>query len=115
MVVVMNKKGFTLIELLATIAIMTVIATVLTINIMNIFEEKEKIANDTKENIITTAANVYLELNKNESLKKTCKRVGCSISSNTLIEEGLLSEEDVDKDKVINIYYENNEQKIKIS
>ena len=30
----MNKKGFTLIELLATIAIMTVIATVLTINVV---------------------------------------------------------------------------------
>ena len=34
----MNKKGFTLIELLSTIAIMTVIATVLTVNVLNIFE-----------------------------------------------------------------------------
>ena len=62
----MNKKGFTLIELLSTIAIMTVIATVLTVNVLNIFENKQKITNQTKENIITTAANVYLELNKNK-------------------------------------------------
>ena len=49
----MNKKGFTLIELLSTIAIMTVIATVLTVNVLNIFENKQKITNQTKENIIT--------------------------------------------------------------
>lgn len=111
----MNKKGFTLIELLSTITIMTVIATILTINIMNIFAEKEKIANNTKEDIIITAANVYLELNKNEKLKESCKINGCSISTKELIKEGLLSEEDVDKGKVINIYYENKEQKYKIS
>ena len=111
----MNKKGFTLIELLATIAIMTVIATVLTINVLNIFESKEKMTKESMNNIITTAANVYLELNKNEELKETCKTNGCSITTDTLIKEGLLSEEDVDNSKVINIYYEDNEQKYKIS
>lgn len=111
----MNKKGFTLIELLSTIAIMTVIATVLTVNVLNIFESKQKITNQTKENIITTAANVYLELNKNKELKENCKLNGCNISVNTLIKEGLLNEEDVNNSKVINIYYENNEQKVKIS
>lgn len=111
----MNKKGFTLIELLSTIAIMTVIATVLTVNVLNIFENKQKITNQTKENIITTAANVYLELNKNKELKENCKLNGCNISVNTLIKEGLLNEEDVNNSKVINIYYENNEQKVKIS
>mgnify|MGYP005798126483 CR=1 FL=1 len=111
----MNKKGFTLIELLSTIAIMTIIATVLTVNVLNIFESKQKITNQTKENIITTAANVYLELNKNKELKENCKLNGCNISVNTLIKEGLLNEEDVNNSKVINIYYENNEQKVKIS
>ena len=111
----MNKKGFTLIELLATIAIMTVIATVLTINVLNIFKSKEKMTEESINNIIATAANVYLELNKNEELKETCKINGCSISTDTLIKEGLLNEEDVDNSKVINIYYENNEQKYKIS
>lgn len=111
----MNKLGFTLIELLATIAIMCVIATILTINVLNIFESKEEIMNTTKNNIIATAANVYLELEENKNLKENCKRNGCNITVNTLIQEGLLNEEDVDNSKVINIYYENNEQKYKIS
>lgn len=110
----MNKKGFTLIELLATIAIMTVLATILTINILNVFANKKKIAEENKNDIIITAANVYLELSKNKNLKENCKIKGCSISTNTLIKNGLLNEEDVDNNKVINIYYENREQKYKI-
>lgn len=111
----MNKQGFTLIELLSTIAIMTVIATVLTINVLKIFESKEKMTEESINNIIATAANVYLELNKNEKLKETCKINGCSITTDTLIKEGLLNEEDVDKPKVINIFYENKKQKYEIS
>lgn len=111
----MNKQGFTLIELLSTIAIMTVIATVLTINVLKIFESKEKMTEESINNIIATAANVYLELNKNEKLKETCKINGCSITTDTLIKEGLLNEEDVNKSKVINIFYENKKQKYKIS
>lgn len=111
----MNKKGFTLIELLSTIAVMTVIATVLTINVLNIFESKKKMTEESINDLIATAASVYLELNENRDLKENCKQNGCSISVNTLIEEGLLSEEDVDNTKVINIYYENKEQKYSIS
>ena len=107
----MNKKGFTLIELLSTITIMTLIATVLTINVLNIFESKKNIAEERTNNIITTAASVYLELKENKELKESCKIKGCNISINTLIKEGLLNENDVDNSKVINIYYENNEQK----
>ncbi len=111
----MNKKGFTLIELLSTITIMTLIATVLTINVLNIFENKKKIAEESTNNIIITAANVYLELNEQKDLKENCKINGCNIAIDTLIKEGLLNESDVDNLKVINIYYENNEQKFKIS
>ena len=111
----MNKKGFTLIELLSTITIMTLIATVLTINVLNIFESKKNIAEERTNNIITTAASVYLELKENKELKESCKINGCNISVNTLIKEGLLNENDVDNSKVINIYYENNEQKYTIN
>ena len=111
----MNKKGFTLIELLSNITIMTLIATVLTINVLNIFENKKKIAEESTNNIIITAANVYLELNEQKNLKENCKINGCNIAVDTLIKEGLLNESDVDNLKVINIYYENNEQKFKIS
>lgn len=111
----MNKRGFTLIELLATIAIMTVIATILTVNILNIFESKERANEESVDNIIATAANVYLELNKNENLKESCKINGCTITVDNLIKEGLLNENDVDNRKVINIYYENQEQKYTIN
>ena len=111
----MNKKGFTLIELLSTITIMTLIATVLTINVLNIFENKKKIAEESTNNIIITAANVYLELNEQKDLKENCKINWCNRAVDTLIKEGLLNESDVDNLKVINIYYENNEQKFKIS
>ena len=37
----MDKKGFTLIELLSTITIMTVIATMVCINISKIFDNNE--------------------------------------------------------------------------
>ena len=111
----MNKKGFTLIELLSTIAIMSIIATVLTINIVNIFSEKEKASEENLNHIITTAASIYIELRENKDLKETCKIKGCNISTDTLIENGLLSEEDVDRKKVINIYYENEEQKYQIN
>ena len=111
----MNKKGFTLIELLSTITIMTLIATVLTINVLNIFESKKNIAEERTNDIITTAASVYLELKENKELKESCKINGCNISINTLIKEGLLNENDVDNSKVINIYYENNEQKYTIN
>ena len=111
----MNKKGFTLIELLSTITIMTLIATVLTINVLNIFESKKNIAEERTNDIITTAASVYLELKENKELKESCKIKGCNISVNTLIKEGLLNENDVDNSKVINIYYENNEQKYTIN
>ena len=110
----MNKKGFTLIELLSTIAIMTVIATVLTVNVLNIFDRKQEIAEESLNNIITTAASVYLELNENKTLKENCKMNGCTITTDTLIKEGLLNEEDVDNKKIINITYIEGKQQIKI-
>ncbi len=106
----MNKKGFTLIELLASITIMGLIATITSINIMKIFDSKKELTDTSKESVITTAACVYIELEKNSSLKETCLTNGCNISTTTLIEEGLLNEEDVDKERVINIYKKDNKK-----
>ncbi len=111
----MNKKGFTLIELLSTLAIMSVITTFVTFNIINIFENKKKIQEESINNIIIKAADVYINLKENKQLKNICITNGCTIKIDTLIKEGLLNEEDVDNTKVINIYYENKKQKYKIS
>lgn len=110
----MNKKGFTLIELLSTITIMTVIATMVCINIVKIFDNKDKEEKKSKESIITNAACIYIELNKNNDLKEKCLSIGCDISSNDLIKEGILNEEDVDNSKIIHIEKENNEKKCTI-
>ena len=110
----MNKKGFTLIELLSTITIMTLIATIISINVIKIFDTKEKETKASEESIITSAACVYIELNKNEQLKNICLTSGCDITTDILIEEGLINEADVSNKRVIHITKENNEKKCTI-
>lgn len=110
----LNNKGFTLIEILATIAIMAIIATMTTVNMTKIFQDKNKITTDNKNSVIENAACVYIELKENQNLKKECKKVGCNIKSEVLIKRGLLNETDVDKNQDINIYYEKNEKMCKI-
>ncbi len=107
----MNKNGFTLVELLSTIAIMGLIATIASVNIVKIFDNKEKETDNTKNKIITTAACLYIELDKNSTLKEKCLTEGCSISTTTLIHEGLLYEEDIEKEEIVKIYKEKNEKK----
>ena len=108
----MNKKGFTLIELLSSITLMTIIATIASINLIKILDEKEKISTKNTESIITTAA--YIELDKNADLKEECLTNGCTITTDILIKEGLLNSEDVNKTEVINISKENNTKICKI-
>ncbi len=56
----MNKRGFTLIELLSSITIMTLIATIASINITKIFDNKKEEQIKREENIITSAECVYI-------------------------------------------------------
>lgn len=106
----MNKKGFTLVELLCTITIMGFIATMVSVNIVNIFEEKEKASEISKNSIVTEAACLYIDLDENKSLKENCKAYNCDITTEQLIKRGLLNESDVDNPEVINITYHNNEK-----
>lgn len=110
----MNKKGYTLIELLSTITIMSLIAVIASINVVKIFDDKEKEAQKSEESIITTAACIYVELNKNEKLKDNCSQYGCDIETDTLIKEGLLSEDDVSNKRIIHIKKENNEKTCRV-
>ena len=106
-----DKKGFTLVELLSTITIMTLVATIASINIVKIFDNKKETEEKSTKAVIETAACVYIELDKNKRLRETCLTSGCNISTDTLIKEGLLNEKDVDKQEVIHITKENNEKK----
>lgn len=107
----MNKKGFTLIELLSTITIMTLIATIASINIIKILDEKELENKKREESIIEKAACVYIELNKNKELKENCLTIGCDIDTDTLIKEGLIDEKEISKKERIHIEKENLEKK----
>jgi len=110
----MNKKGFTLIELLSCITIMAFIATIVTTNVIKIFDNKKNIADNNIESIVSTAACIYIELDKNTLLKENCLKNSCQINSDTLIKEGLLKDLDIDKNYIISIYKENNEKKCTI-
>lgn len=110
----MNKKGFTLIELLSTITIMTIIATMVCINMDKIFNNNASEKEKNNEEIITNAACVYIELNKNAKLKEECFKNSCDISITDLINEGLLNNEDVNNSSVIHIEINNNEKKCTI-
>ncbi|MCM1053231.1 MAG: type II secretion system GspH family protein [Ruminococcus sp.] len=107
----MNKKGFTLIELLSTITIMGLIATVASINIVKIFDNKDSETENTKHDIITTAACLYIELESNSILKEQCLTDGCLVSTTTLINAGLLYEEDIEKEEIVKIYKDKQEKK----
>lgn len=107
----MNRKGFTLIEVLATLTIVGVIAALASINIIKLFDIKEKVESDDREKVITEAACLYIELEKNQELKEVCLLKGCEVKAQELIDNELINEEDVDKNTVINIYKEDNQKK----
>lgn len=109
----MDKKGFTLIEVLSTITIMTVIATMVCININKVFDNNDK-EEENNNSIIEASACIYIELNKNEELKKECYTNGCDISTDILIKEGLLDKENVNNSKFIHIEIHNNEKRCTI-
>lgn len=111
----MNKKGFTLIEVLASITIMGLIATLASINFITSYKEKEELKNTKINKIIETSACLYIELNKNHSLKKECLSHGCTITTDELIKEGILLKKDLKAKKTISIYQENNEKKCTIN
>lgn len=106
----MNKKGYTLIELLTTITLLGLIATMASINTIKLFDEKKEQEEKNQEEIITSAAYVYIELSENKKFKEECLKNSCTINTNTLIEKGLLDEKNVSKNQVIHIYLD---QKVK--
>ena len=103
----MNKKGFTLIELLATITIISIVTTMISIN--------ERMNNEKKKTkIITSAACIFIEFERNYNLKQECLTTGCDINSQELIKAKLLNENDVNNNIIIHISKENLEKQCKI-
>ena len=107
----MDKKGFTLIEVLSSITIMTIIATMVCINIEKTFSNSNTEKENNNKEIIESAACVYIELNKNKELKNKCYQYGCDINTDSLIKEGLIDKEIVNNFPIIHIEINNNEKK----
>lgn len=110
----MNKKGFTLIELLATITIISIVTTMISINIFKAHEFERMNNEKKKTKIITSAACIFIEFERNYNLKQECLITGCDINSQELIKAKLLNENDVNNNIIIHISKENLEKQCKI-
>lgn len=98
----MNKKGFTLIELLLVIALISITSTTASIGIKKIIDIKNNKEYKEYENQLKSAAGIIIELTKYEKVpltidkqtSKECKKDNkCLISSDILINEGLIDED----------------------
>ena len=87
----MNKKGFTLIELIAAISIMVIISIIVTVNITRMASNNIEKRQAEFERQLQDAACVYIDLASNREYKALNCSSGCSVSSGSLIDEGLIS------------------------
>lgn len=83
----MNKKGFTLIELIVTIALIGFVGIVLSINVVKIVNDTNKDNEEQAIKLVEEAACAYAVLSTSN-----CE-AGCTVSGQTLINEGLIDEE----------------------
>lgn len=98
----MNRKGFTLIELLLVIALIGITSTTASIGIKKIIDTKNNKEYKEYENQLKSAGGVIIELTKyektpltidNQTSKECKKNNKCLISSDILINEGLIDED----------------------
>lgn len=54
------KKGFTLVELLGVVVILTLIATIITVNVINVVKNTDSYIDDTTKTLLYTATERYL-------------------------------------------------------
>ena len=92
----MNNKGFTLTELLVTLALIVILALVVSNNIISVTrkQETERINNFSAN--IEKAACLYADLKDITNLENSiCRESNCVVSFNDLIEEDFISEMDI--------------------
>lgn len=91
----LNKKGFTLVELLVVIVILVVIMSIAIPSITSSLERSKQKEYDAKVKLIVSAGEFYADKHKNSF------NPSVGVSVDTLIEEGLLTEEEA-KDPTTN-------------
>lgn len=83
----MNKNGFTLIELIITIALIGFVGVILSINVVKTINDQKEENTKNLESLIEETACGYASLSTSN-----CD-TGCTITGETLINEGLIEEE----------------------
>ena len=111
------KKGFTLVEIIITIGLIAIIGTVIVTNMSGTLNAQKEERYENFKKVLEDAACTYIDLNKNSSLKNTCKLSGsCTVLVSALLNEGLIEDGDLHDPKkdetisgstIINITYTN--------
>ena len=103
----MNKKGFTLVEILMVITIISIIVLMASFSISKLTNMRDKYKDEEMKALVEEAACIYIDLDDRQDFKEHCKIYGCEVSSNILIEEGLLYKEDIKEEMIVDISFKN--------
>lgn len=87
-----NNKGFTLIELIASIGLMILIATIVTVNLNHMKEKREQSKITEFKTKVQDAACVFIDLTVNKVKKSNCYP-NCTVSVDDLIKDGMISDD----------------------
>ena len=69
----MKKNGFTLVELIATLLLMSLLATVILINMVGVKEDQDQKSIETFHKQVEEAACTYIDLKEQVALRESCK------------------------------------------
>ena len=86
----MNKKGFTLIELLAVVTLISLISIIIIPNITKKLQDHKNEISEANEKLLASAADVYIENNKNYENSYEANGSTYCISIQTLIDNNYL-------------------------
>ena len=86
----MNKKGFTLIELLAVVTLISLISIIIIPNITKKLQDHKNEISEANEKLLASAADVYIENNKNYDNSYEANGSTYCISIQTLIDNNYL-------------------------
>ena len=81
----MKRNGFTLVELIATLVLMSMLATVILINMVGVKDEQDQRSATKFDQKVEEAACTYIDMKNQMTLREQCKASGCVISLADLI------------------------------
>ena len=93
----MKKNGFTLIELIATLVLMSLLATVILLNMVGMKDKQDDDSATSFKRNVEEAACSYVDRQDQMIYRDNRKENGYQLSLSTLIDEGLIDEDYLDK------------------